>query len=231
MPFIIDRNMRQSCIQHLRKIDSEIYFSQNYDKIYYPVNTHPDIQIHFVNPRTAFVPPELFEYYKNTLPSFIDLRTGAQYLGGTYPSNVAYNVARIGKYVILNKKTVDKNILNYYIENGFTLINVKQGYTKCNICTDGEIAVTEDEGIYSALCENGIKTLKIPAGSVRLEGFDYGFIGGASGVFKDKILLCGEIKNKEILNQIKSFFNTNGAEIIIIDKEELTDYGSILYFE
>ena len=90
MPFIIDRNMRRSCTQYLRKIDSEIYFSQNYDKIYSPVNTHPDIQIHFVDSRTAFVPPELFDYYKSILPSFIDLRKGAQYLGGTYPSNVAY---------------------------------------------------------------------------------------------------------------------------------------------
>lgn len=231
MPFIIDRNMRQSCIDHLRKIDSEIYFSQNYDKIYFPVNTHPDIQIHFVDFRTAFVPPELFDYYKNTLPSFIDLKEGAQSLGGTYPGDVAYNVARIGKCVILNKKTVDENILNYYTEKGFTIINVKQGYAKCNICTNGKVAVTEDEGIHSALSENDIKTLKIPAGSVRLEGFDYGFIGGASGSFRDKILFCGEIKNKEIFNQIKNFFKSNDTEIIVIDKEELTDYGSILYFE
>ncbi len=231
MPFIIDKNMRQSCIDYLRKIDSEIYFSQNYDKIYFPVNTHPDIQIHFVDSRTAFVPPELFNYYKNTLPFFIDLKKGTRPLSGTYPGNVAYNVARIGKYAILNKKTVDANILNYYIEKGFTIINVKQGYTKCNICTDGKVAVTEDEGIYSALNENGIKTLKIPAGSVRLEGFDYGFIGGASGSFRDKILFCGEIKNKAIFDQIKSFFKSNDTEIIVIDKEELTDYGSILYFE
>ena len=39
------------------------------------------------------------------------------------------------------------------------------------------------------------------------------------------------IEDKEIFNQIKNFFKTNDTEISVIDKEELTDYGSILYFE
>lgn len=231
MPFIVDRNARQSCIDSLKKFDSDVILSCDCRWIYSPVNTHPDIQIHFVDREIAFVPSELYEYYKHILPNYIDLRIGNKSLGGTYPSNIAYNIARIGDCVILNEKYADEKIVEYYKDNGFRIINVNQGYAKCNICTDGCVAVTEDNGIYKALIKNNIKTLKIPVGQVFLNGFSYGFIGGASGFFANKILFYGQLKDTSLFNEIKNFFEESGCFVYSLDKERLTDYGSILYFE
>lgn len=228
MPFIVDRNMRKSCVDTLKSIDDRIYFSKDCDWVYKPVNTHPDLQVHFTDRNLVFVPPELFEYYRSILPDYIKIKIGNKSLGGSYPDNVAYNIARIGNYIIANTKYADENILEYYRDNGFKIINIKQGYAKCNICTDGKSAVTEDKGVYKTLTEKGIETLLISAGNVRLENFPYGFIGGASGYADNKILLCGEAEN---ISEIAGFFKKNGTMVLSLDKEKLTDYGSVLYFE
>ena len=76
MPFIVDKTIRTSLLDSLRKIDKTVLFSYDCTNIYKPVNTHPDIQIHFVNNNTAFVPPELFTYYKGILPTSIKLYKG-----------------------------------------------------------------------------------------------------------------------------------------------------------
>ncbi len=227
MPFIVDRTMRKSLIDALLGFEKEIYFSAPLETVYKPVNTHPDIQIHFASQSEAFVPPELYDYYRAVLPSRIRLRKGNKSLGGTYPYDVAYNVSRIGKNIILNSKYADEKIVGYYKRRGFNFVNVKQGYAKCNICSDGNIAVTEDCGIYKALLKSGIKTLKIPVGSVRLCGFQNGFIGGACGSYKNKILFCGEMKN----DALAAFLKESKLKPISLDRGKLTDYGSILYFE
>lgn len=227
MPFIVDRTIRTSLVDSLKKLDSRMIFSNDCGVVYEPVNTHPDIQIHFVNKDTAFVPPELFAYYRNILPQNIKLYKGNKSLGGTYPFDVAYNISRIEKNVILNLKTADEEIIKYYQDNSYNIINVKQGYAKCNICTNGRVAVTEDEGIYKALIKNGINALKIPVGSVALKGFKHGFIGGASGCFDKKILFCGHMYNNEVIE----FFNFDYTETLSLDEKALTDYGSIIYFE
>lgn len=230
MPFIVDKNIRDSCVDKLRSMDEKIYYSADCDWVYKPVNTHPDLQIHFVSEDTAFVPPELYEYYKSILPDYLKIKSGNKSIGGTYPNNVAYNIARIGNYVILNKKYADSKVVDFYESHGYTIINVNQGYTKCNICTDGKFAITEDSGIAKALENNRITTLKISVGTVSLENFQYGFIGGASGCFDGKILLCG-IADEQIKDKIAEFLKENKTGICFLDEEKLTDYGSILYFE
>lgn len=231
MPFIVDRNMRKSLVESLKKYDSEIYFSYPCDKVYPPVNTHTDIQIHFVNSKEAFTAPEFYEYYKNILPERVRLHKGNKSLSGTYPGDVAYNISRIGNNVILNINHADEKTVEYYKANGFNIINVRQGYAKCNICTDGRYALTEDDGIYKALLKNNIPVLKAEHGSVRLSGFDYGFIGGASGYINNKLIFCGDIGIAPYYNEIRKFFAKNNTEIIALDENELEDYGSIIYFE
>ena len=122
MPFIVDKNMRKSCVDTLTKIDSRIFFSKDCNWVYRPVNTHPDLQIHFAEKDLAFVPPELFEYYRSILPDYIKIKIGNKSLGGSYPDNVAYNIARIGKYVIANEKYADEHIMKHYKEKGFKTI-------------------------------------------------------------------------------------------------------------
>ncbi len=227
MPFIVDRAIRQTIIDALYNMGEKVYFSYNCESVYKPVNTHPDIQIHFVSDDTAFVPPELYGYYKAILPQNIKLHKGNKNLKSTYPFDIAYNISRIGEKVFLNMNYADEKIVKYYKNSGFQLIHINQGYAKCNICSNGEAAVTEDEGIYSVFVKNGVKALKIPTGSVKLSGFPYGFIGGASGCKNTKMLFCGKMENREIIE----FFKRDNTECVSLDNGNLTDYGSLICFE
>ncbi len=231
MPFITDKNMRLSCIAALSKLSGEIYKTKEIPYLYSPVSTHPDLQIHFVKKDTAYTSPALFDYYRAALPKYITLLKGESEVGGTYPGDAAYNIARIGKTVILNKKTADRKIAEYYEKSGYEIISVNQGYTKCNIAVGKSSVLTEDAGIYKALEERKVRVMKLDAGLAKLSGFPYGFIGGATVLFGDTLYFCGTIKNTEICDKIRDFFMKEGTKIDFLDKENLTDYGSTIFFE
>lgn len=68
-------------------------------------------------------------------------------LGDKYPADVPLNAAFFGNYVILNPKTVCRNI----DFSGRSLIPVRQGYTKCSVVPVTESAIiTDDVSIASA---------------------------------------------------------------------------------
>ena len=168
MPFIVDRNMRKSCIENLKKIDNEIFFSKDCSWVYKPVNTHPDLQIHFADNDLAFVPPELFEYYRSILPDYIKIKIGNKSLGGTYPDNVAYNIARVGKYVVANIKYADEKILDYALKASRLFASWVYSYPVSfpggtelegiNVC-GGVIANVQNRHIGPGICTNSARFL------------------------------------------------------------------------
>ena len=124
----------------------------------------------------------------------------------------------------------EKTILDYYNKNGYRIINVKQGYTKCNVCPIADNAfITEDSGICKTVrnTADDIKVYLLTPGSVRLDGFEYGFIGGASGRYGENILLCGSITKTE---ELKKIIDKTNLKIITLSEKELYDFGSIISF-
>ena len=115
---------------------------------------------------------------------------------------------------------------------GKKIINVNQGYTKCNICPISNTAfITEDIGIHNAvqnIC--GIESVLLPVGSVRLNGFDYGFIGGATGFVGNKVLFCGSLSENPYKEEILSAIDKCGTEYFELSNDSLYDYGSIISF-
>lgn len=188
---------------------------------------HPDMQIHFVEDDFAVCTVELFDYYKGVLPDYIRLERGSSPLGVTYPQNCAYNVARVGDCVICNPATADAKIIEYYRSKGVNIVKVKQGYSKCNICQTGENSfLTEDVGIYKSAVEQcNLKVDYIPCGDVSLSGFEYGFIGGASGFFNGKTCFCGKVPPT-----LSKLLKSEGFDYMEISSDKLYDYGSILTF-
>ncbi len=128
------------------------------------------------------------------------------------------------KNIICNPKTA----LNINSEKN--VIKVKQGYTRCStICVNDNAFITDDENIYNALIENDIDCLKIEKGDVKLPGYDYGFIGGASVKLNDEeILFFGDIKNKNDKTAVIEFLKKYNMKALFIENKELTDIGSAL---
>lgn len=232
MGIIVDKNADKKIFFALDKMNMPFCKSFDMPMLYKPVNTHPDMQIHFVDGKTAVAAPASFEYYRSCLPKYIELLKGSADPGGTYPGDCAYNVVRMGKNIIGNLKYTDPVILNFYELRGYNFINVKQGYTKCSLCiVDENSAITEDEGLYKTLNSAKIDVLKIERGGVRLDGFDYGFIGGASGLISEnKLAFFGDISKHSDYESIKKFIKTKKVDIIQLSSTNLADYGSIIKY-
>lgn len=228
MPIIIDKKMKSELIDGLKSFfpNKAIIKSYELSGLSGALSTHPDIQIHFVDYHTAVCAPECFEYYRSNLGKYgINVVCGKINPENTYPNDIAYNVARLGNYVLSNTRYTEPKILEYY-KGKYKIVNTRQGYAKCSLCIAGDnAAVTEDPNLYSVLSEiDGIKVYKAEKGMILLDGYQYGFIGGASGLVDGTLVFCGSMNDDGIIE----FLNDNGIKFVSISGERLTDYGSII---
>lgn len=111
------------------------------------------------------------------------------------------------------------------------IITVKQGYTRCStiVLSDNNF-ITEDEGIYKNLTASDKNCLLIEKGYVFLEGYDYGFIGGAS-VFLERentLLFFGDITLHKDYKKINDFCNKSKIKIDYIVSAKLQDIGGAI---
>ena len=109
-------------------------------------------------------------------------------------------------------------------------INVKQGYSKCSVLiVDENSIITEDLKIHEAALLRGIDSLLIQKGFVKLEGFDFGFIGGAG--FKTSIsrmAFTGTINNHPNKEKIINFLAKKNITVEFMSSENIFDVGSII---
>jgi len=147
-----------------------------------------------------------------------------------YPRDVLFNACIVGKRLICNKKTVSKHILNAAQDNNYTVINVSQGYTKCSVCVVSDNAIiTSDRSIAKACATAGIDVLSVSEGNVSLPPFDHGFIGGASGLYSDKVFFCGSIEGHPDADAITDFCRSNGKKVVSLTEAPLFDVGTIFF--
>lgn len=151
----------------------------------------------------------------------------ADELGYSYPDNIAFNAACTGRYFIHNTAFTSERLLESAKTKGMHIINVKQGYTKCNTAIIDETSViTSDRGIFKAVSQK-LDALLISTGHILLKGFDYGFIGGACGRVGDEIIFNGNISAHPDYNEIRAFIEKRGLNIKYFDYP-LEDIGSII---
>ncbi|HHU17320.1 MAG TPA: hypothetical protein GXZ70_03740 [Clostridiales bacterium] len=89
-------------------------------------------------------------------------------------------------------------------------------------------AITSDNGIAAALKSHSIDTLTISTANVRLKGFPYGFLGGASGRIDDKIIFNGNLSAHPDYLRIKDFIEERGLRVVFFEEYPLEDIGSII---
>ena len=147
-----------------------------------------------------------------------------------YPDDVALNLKVIGDKIICNTNNMSDSVKIKALELGFSLIHVNQGYSACSSMVINENAmITDDESIYYKSKLNGIDCLLISKGSVRLNGFDYGFIGGTCGMIdKNLIAFTGSIHTHTDYKLISDFLNKYNIDYIELTNGPLTDIGGII---
>ncbi|MDD2494029.1 MAG: hypothetical protein PHE29_02435 [Tissierellia bacterium] len=195
------------------------------------VNGHPDMVIHPIDEKTFIAAPNVYDYYNEVLSNTgIKVIKGGKTLCRNYPEDIAYNVARIGRYAVHNTHHTDQ-VLKYYLEEAdVKFIHVNQGYAKCSMAALGENkAVTSDISIHEKLKSYNIDCMYINPEIVHLKGYNHGFIGGATGLISENIFLStGVIKDNDILNRLKKFIFSSGYMYDEASSEQIIDLGSII---
>ena len=215
-------------ITKLHSLNIETFIINQNLNLPIPVNSHADLQMLHLGNNTILASSE--HLCAGEFDKKFDITAIGAELGNEYPSDVLLNCKIIGKNIFLNTKTIAKEILNFAQNNGLTLINVNQGYTGCSICAINESAIiTDDISIYRSAQNFLNDVLFISKNSIRLNGYDYGFIGGCCGKLShNKLAVNGRIESHKDCNKIIDFLNKYDIEIIELTSEILTDIGGIL---
>ncbi|MBR4858457.1 MAG: hypothetical protein IKU08_04655 [Clostridia bacterium] len=198
-----------------------------YSKLPKPVCSHADIQMLHTGRKNIFCYEHLFSGEFDKKFDFINIPEEA---GSKYPDDVRLNCAIIGNKIICNPKTVSRAILEYAEIHGLTIINVNQGYSRCSICVVNENAIiTDDKSIFTAAGNFFNDTQFISKGSIELNGYGYGFIGGCCGkIHKNKIAFNGAIESHKDYKIIIDCLERNNVECIELSRNKLCDIGGII---
>lgn len=195
------------------------------------LRNHADLGICIVSSEKAVCPPDSYDYYRKKLsPYGFSIIKGRTSLDSHYPKDSAYNVCVVGKKCFLNKNVCDGLLLDILTSEGYEIINVKQGYTKCSVCPiDENSIITADSSVAKAAKEQKMDVLLISNNNIELTGYDNGFFGGCCGLSdKHTLLVNGEIRYLSQSTVVLEFLNKKRITVKELKKGPLTDIGSII---
>ena len=175
---------------------------------------------------------ELFLNIRKLLPSY-SLRFTADEQSAEYPDDVALNALVLGKRIFAREKSLSALVKERAERLEYKIINVNQGYPACTALrlNDGAV-ITADCGMARILTEHGIRVTLIDEGGISLPPYSYGFIGGAAGVFDNKLYFLGDHKTHPSAKSIENAAQREGLTVVdLAPGVTLCDLGGILFFE
>ena len=225
--FIINKFADESMF---KSTNARIIKGEKVQNLTAPTDTHIDMQFVHLGGNKFVCEKSLYPYYKAVLGEKFDVVCGETALESHYPGDIAYNIARVGRFVIHNFKYTDPVIKKYISDNNLVCVNVSQGYAKCNVCVvDENSIITEDKGICDAFTHLGGDCLLIKPGSVSLKGYKYGFIGGASvKINKNTLAFFGDIKLCPDYAKTEKFLRSKNVAAVSLKGGKPEDLGSVI---
>ncbi|MBQ3136047.1 MAG: hypothetical protein IJB74_01060 [Clostridia bacterium] len=224
---LICGGLNKELIKYFTDIGIEIYLTQVNKNIDPSVSEHCDLSALYLGNGKIITDKCQFALIERLQSDGFDVINTVKFVSGSYSGDCILNHTLIDKYIIGNSKIFDEAVLREC--KNFKLISTKQGYCKCSVLViDEKSVITDDESIARSCRLNGIESLLISKGDIRLNGHEYGFIGGASGkISKDKVVFFGDITKHRDYLKINEFISERGMKIISFDFP-LTDFGGII---
>ena len=169
------------------------------------------------------------DYYKRNKELFggYDIVLAEEKFGKEYPKDVLLNAFAVGDTLFGRLESVSVKIKEQYPK----AVNLRQGYAKCSTLLFGNNAITADKGIGSVLTEHGLNVLIITSGHIALPGYDYGFIGGASFVYKNIVYFFGDLEKHPDCVKICNFIEDAGYVPAYDIDYPLTDFGGAIILD
>jgi hypothetical protein len=200
-----------------------------------PVASHPDMLI-FCYDKTIVT----WKEYKALNPDIFTELASAGYeiitcderAADKYPLDVPLNCPSIGNKIIANTKAVSNQIEKLADKKSLKILHTNQGYAKCSTCVVSDQAIiTADTSIHALAENNGIASLLVSPNGVSLNGYDKGFIGGASGSDGTHVFFCGDLTSHPDGERISEFCEAHGKQALSLSDTPLYDYGTIFFLK
>ena len=223
---LVDFRTNENSIKKLNSLGIRVYTTKRHNALYEAVSGHPDILIHHLV-GNKFIAAPGFQDILSGIEN-IEIIVGKSELTSSYPYDIVYNAARVGKFLIHNFKYTDRTILENTEE--LIKIDVKQGYSKCSVCVIQENAIiTSDIGIAKKSDTFGIDVLYVDDSDIVLKGVSHGFIGGSCGLISNNTLaINGNLKYHKNYKQIADFCSKYKVEILELHNGLIEDIGSLI---
>lgn len=195
-----------------------------------PVAYHADMSVCHLGFDTLAVAAGIYDEFKKRVPAQFRLVKAETPQKAEDPNDIGLNACIIGDRLLHNLKYTDRSITTFARENRLRSYHVNQGYTKCSVCVlSRNRIITADVGIHRLCEELGICSLLIESGSIRLDGYGTGFIGGCCGkISGDRIAFTGHLKKLKDEKKILHFIWDSGIEVVFLTDEPVFDIGSII---
>jgi hypothetical protein len=188
---------------------------------------HADLSLFSPGNREFLAAPSIYPYIDNILTNRGYCGQASHGQGPHYPDDVGLCLCSTGRYTIYNPKTIDRAVAP--LVTGVP-VTVAQGYTKCavSVVNAGSI-ITADRGIGASAQNAGLEVLLISPGHIILDGFDYGFIGGASFLLDDHTMaFTGTLDRHPDKDVILAFLANHGIRPVYLTAEPIFDIGGAI---
>lgn len=212
----------------LRRLGMDVVLTTADKRLPGPVQWHPDMQMCAIGGRMIVLKDcgllDVLAKYGISASETMDLPEAS------YPKDVLCNVLAWDKWAMGNAVAADRAVLQTADKLGLTWINVKQGYAACaTTLVDEQSAITADDGVAVQLERHGIQVLRINAGTVRLPGYPYGFIGGCCGkLAPGQMAFAGSLDINPDGERIRKFLSLRGVMPVELFCGELLDVGGLI---
>lgn len=223
---VVDRNIHPKGAKILGDLGLHIIYSVENKKLSGGISTHPDMQLLPLENNTVLVAGQCYDYYLSKLSPFgVKVIKFDCDIFSPYPFDALLNAAPLfNKYLFVSKYSYEK-LKGYF--GGFTPVFVKQGYTKCSICSVAENAlITSDMGIYTAANKLGVDVLYVNPLQIKLSGFSHGLFGGCTGLVDNNTMFING--SLEGCDKVLGFLKKYGVRPVYSTEYELCDIGSVI---
>ena len=230
---VIDPRMPSAARHALNKI-CEVVELPPFSALDKRVASHPDMLM-FRLESMLFVCTDYYREASEAIKKIIsksglELILTDDLLKSHYPYDVKFNVLYFKGGLVGNLAYISEEIKEAALHMNIPTASVKQGYTKCSSVALKDAVISADKGICDAVTTLGYDALQVSPKGVGLNGYDCGFIGGATGVYENNVFFCGDAKKHPDYNEILNFCSARGYEIISLSDAPLYDVGTILFF-
>ena len=227
MLIIVDQKIPKKAIENLSNYGSVMNLHTD-GIVYDAISGHPDIFFSFIENQLVVAPNLPDIYFKKLEDQKILFVKGEAGVGQKYPASSKYNIVADEDFLIHNFRNTDSKIIQ--LAEDMDLIQVDQGYTRCNLISLGnKHYITSDKGVSRTLKRFDLKVLYVDPEGIQLPGYKNGFIGGCAGIHGKKIFFIGNLDHLKDSSELKAFIHSQGFEIIELYDGPLFDGGSLFF--